>query len=56
MAESRHSLREWTADLQRRLARFDDPDSLTGIILRRQIEFNRAVLQRREPGRRPTKW
>ena len=45
MDELPHTLLEWTADLGRRMAKVDDPSSLRGIILRRQIGFNRAVLR-----------
>ncbi len=44
MNAGEHVFRRWTADLERKLAKLDSA-SLHGIILRNQIEFNRAVLQ-----------
>ena len=42
-----YGFREWTWELERRLAETDNPESLHGHILRRQIEFNKAVLHLR---------
>ena len=44
MNAGERGLRRWTADLERKLAKLDSA-SRHGIILRNQIEFNRAVLQ-----------
>ena len=46
MTEPGQTLREWTVALEWRLAEVGNPDSRHAFILRRQIEFNRAVLQR----------
>ena len=51
MTPSPESLQQWTLELRRRLYALEDKSSLVGIILRRQIRFNRALLRRRN-GRR----
>ncbi len=51
MTPSPNSLERWTLELLRRLYALEDQSSLRGIILRRQIRFNRDVLRRRS-GRR----
>ncbi len=51
MTPSPDSLEVWTLELLRQLYALEDQSSLRGIILRRQIRFNRAALRRRS-GRR----
>ena len=46
MTPSPNSLERWTLELLRQLYALEDQSSLVGIILRRQIRFNRAVLRR----------
>ena len=47
MTDIPESFEHWTLALLRRLYAVDDPDSLHALMLRRQINFNRAILRRR---------
>ncbi len=46
MTPSPESLEVWTLELLRQLYALEDQSSLRGVILRRQIRFNRALLRR----------
>lgn len=47
MTDIPESFGHWTLALLRRLYAVDDADSLHALMLRRQINFNRAILRRR---------